>query len=65
MKAMRSGDVSVVTPFRYIRLVFGVGLGVLVFGETLDSATVLGCLLIVATGLFIMWRGHVVARSDT
>ena len=57
MKAMRTGEVSVVTPFRYTRLVFGVGLGVVVFGEKLDRATIVGCALIVATGLFIMWRG--------
>tara|TARA_B110000093_G_scaffold33521_1_gene34505 strand:- start:12899 stop:13828 length:930 start_codon:yes stop_codon:yes gene_type:complete len=63
MKAMRTGEVSVVTPFRYTRLVFGVGLGVLVFGERLSGATVVGCLLIVATGLFIMWRGRVAAQG--
>ena len=63
MKAMRTGEVSVVTPFRYTRLVFGVGLGVLVFGERLDGATIVGCALIVATGLFIMWRGRVAARG--
>ncbi len=63
MKAMRTGEVSVVTPFRYTRLVFGVGLGVLVFGERLDGATIVGCALIVATGLFIMWRGKVAARG--
>jgi len=63
MKAMRTGEVSVVTPFRYTRLVFGVALGVLVFGERLDGATIVGCALIVATGLFIMWRGRVAARG--
>lgn len=63
MKAMRTGEVSVVTPFRYTRLVFGVGLGVLVFGERLDRFTVVGCLLIVATGLFIMWRGRVSGKG--
>ena len=63
MKAMRTGEVSVVTPFRYTRLVFGVGLGVLVFGERLDGATIVGCALIVATGLFIMWPGKVAARG--
>lgn len=63
MKAMRMGDVSVVTPFRYSRLIFGVGLGVLVFGERLDAPTILGCVLIVATGLFIMWRGQVAAKA--
>ena len=60
MKAMRAGKVSVVTPFRYTRLVFGVGLSVLVFEERLDEATVVGCLLIVATGLFI--KGSTLSR---
>jgi len=58
MNAMRSGDVSVVTPFRYTRLLFAVVLGITVFGEQLDGPTIVGCLLIVATGLFIMWRGQ-------
>jgi drug/metabolite transporter (DMT)-like permease len=53
---MRTGEVSVVTPFRYTRLVFGVGLGVLVFGEALDGATLLGAGLILAAGLYTMLR---------
>ncbi len=57
-QAMRTGDVSAVTPFRYTRLLFGVGLGVVVFGETLDTPTIVGSLIVVASGLFIMWRGR-------
>lgn len=57
MKAMRTGDVSAVTPFRYTRLIFGVALGVLVFGEELDAAMGIGSALIVVSGLFILWRG--------
>lgn len=56
MKAMRTGDVSAVTPFRYTRLIFGVALGVLFFGETLSSAMLLGSGLIVLSGLFILSR---------
>ena len=57
-QAMRTGDVSAVTPFRYTRLLFGIALGVIVFGETLSTATVIGSLIVVASGLFIMWRGR-------
>ncbi len=57
-RAMRTGDVSSVTPFRYTRLVFGVALGVLVFGETLDAPTVIGGLIVVASGLYILARGR-------
>lgn len=57
MKAMRTGDVSAVTPFRYSRLLFGVALGIFLFDEKLTATMVLGCALIVLSGLFIMWRG--------
>jgi drug/metabolite transporter (DMT)-like permease len=57
MKAMRTGEVATVTPFRYTRLLFGVGLGIFAFGEQLDAMMIAGCTLIVAAGLFIFWRG--------
>ena len=56
MKAMRTGDVSAVTPFRYTRLLFGVAMGVLFFGEQLSSSILIGSGLIVLSGLFILWR---------
>jgi drug/metabolite transporter (DMT)-like permease len=58
MKAMRTGDIATVTPFRYTRLVFGVGLGVLVFGERLDAGMVLGSVVIASAGLLIAWDGR-------
>ncbi len=57
MKAMRIGEISAVTPFRYSRLLFGVAFGVLLFDEQLDISMLIGCGLIVVSGLFILWRG--------
>ena len=57
MKAMRTGEVSAVTPFRYSRLLFGIALGVVIFGESLTPAMLAGSALIVCSGLFILWRG--------
>ncbi len=57
MKAMRTGEVSAVTPFRYTRLIFGIALGVFVFGEALSLPMIVGSGLIVISGLFILWRG--------
>lgn len=57
MKAMRTGEVSAVTPFRYSRLLFGVGIGVVFFDEGFDRYMGLGSCLIVLSGLFILWRG--------
>lgn len=48
--AMRTGDVSVVSPFRYSRLLFALILGVFVFAERPDAVTLLGSLLIVLSG---------------
>ncbi|WP_297016371.1 DMT family transporter [Thalassospira sp.] len=65
MKAMRSGDVSSVTPFRYTRLLFGLALGVFLFGEELDIPMLIGCSIVVLSGLFILWRGKKVKADAT
>ena len=56
MTAMRTGEVSAVTPFRYTRLIFGIALGVILFGERISTAMVIGSALIVTSGLFILWQ---------
>jgi len=63
MKAMRTGEVSAVTPFRYSRLLFGIAFGVLLFDEQLSSSMLIGCGLIVVSGLFILWRGKQTTAS--
>jgi len=56
------GEVSTVTAFRYSRLLFGLTLGVMIFDEELSATTVLGSVLIVFSGLFILWRGKALAN---
>lgn len=63
MKAMRTGEVSAVTPFRYTRLLFGVALGMAVFGEELSLSILVGSGLIVLSGAFILWRGRQVVAQ--
>jgi len=60
--AMRIGEVSVVTPFRYTRLVFALILGVLVFAERPDAMTLLGSAVIVGSGIYTLLRSRRVAR---
>jgi drug/metabolite transporter (DMT)-like permease len=55
-RAMRAGDVSATAPFRYIRLVAALAIGMLVFGERPDTLTWAGAALIVGAGLFTLWR---------
>ncbi len=54
--AMRIGEVSAVTPFRYSRLIFGAIIGILAFGESLDIWTIVGAIIVVGSGLYAFWR---------
>lgn len=54
--AMRVGDIPVVTPFRYTRMVFALIVALTVFGERPDALTYIGAAIIVAAGLFTLWR---------
>ncbi len=56
--AMRTGEISVVAPFRYTRLVFAMALGVMVFGERPDLMTILGSVVVVASGIFTLLRSQ-------
>jgi drug/metabolite transporter (DMT)-like permease len=60
--AMRVGEIAVVTPFRYTRLVFAFVIAVLVFDETIDALTILGVAIVVATGLYTFWRERQATR---
>mgnify|MGYP000686227749 CR=1 FL=1 len=60
--AMRVGEIAVVTPFRYTRMVFALGIGALAFGERPDAATLGGAGLIIASGLYTIFRERRLAR---
>jgi drug/metabolite transporter (DMT)-like permease len=60
--AMRLGDVSVITPFRYTRLIFALIIGIGIFGERPDMLTYMGAALIIASGLYTVLRERQLAR---
>ncbi len=53
---MRVGDVAVVSPFRYSGLLWALLLGWLVFGDWPDGLTMIGAAIVVAAGLFTLYR---------
>ncbi|MEP1209825.1 MAG: DMT family transporter [Rhizobiaceae bacterium] len=61
--SLRMSDVSVVTPFRYSRIIFLLILGVAVFDERPSQMMLIGAALIIASGLYMMWREQQVKRS--
>ena len=54
--AFRSGDMSVVSPFRYFYLFFAVLGGIVVFTEIPDWISLLGMALIVTAGVYLLHR---------
>ena len=49
-------EASAVQPFAYLQLVFGAMIGVAVFGEIIAWNVALGAGIVVAAGLFTLWR---------
>ncbi|WP_299632421.1 DMT family transporter [uncultured Roseobacter sp.] len=63
VQVMRAGDVSFIAPFRYTGLIWALLLGWVVFGEWPGMMTLLGAGIIVATGLFTLYREHALMRG--
>jgi drug/metabolite transporter (DMT)-like permease len=61
--AVRVGDLSFVAPFRYSGLVVALVLGFVVFGTFPDGWTLVGAAIVVATGLYTLWREAIRRRG--
>lgn len=54
--AIRHGEISVIAPFRYLVLVWAIIIQILVFSVWPDSLTLTGSAILVATGLYTVYR---------
>lgn len=61
--AFRSGDMAVVSPFRYFNLLFAVIGGIFVFAEWPDRISILGMLLVVTAGIYLLHRERMRAKK--
>ena len=57
ISAMRIGEVSAITPFRYTRLIFGLSIGYFIFNEHVGANAAIGCVLVVLSSIAILYRG--------
>ena len=55
-KAMRLGEISVISPLRYTRLLFGMMVGVFILHEEVDQYMLLGSAIVVMAGLYVLFR---------
>ncbi|MBV6658381.1 MAG: DMT family transporter [Devosiaceae bacterium] len=61
--SVRLGEISVVAPYRYTRLLAALVLGFLVFGEVPDWPMTIGAALVIGAGLFTLYREQVVRKK--
>jgi drug/metabolite transporter (DMT)-like permease len=61
--AMRTAEISYVAPFRYTALLWAILLGYLVFGDIPDGPMIAGAIIVVASGLYTLYRERVVGRG--
>ncbi len=59
---MRVGEIGFVAPFRYAGLVIALIVGYLFFGDWPDGLTLVGAGIVVAMGVFTLYRERVLAR---
>lgn len=62
--AMRLGEVSVVAPFRYTRLVFAMIIAMVFLGERPSATTLLGAAIVVGSGLYAFARERARKRAS-
>ena len=60
--AMRTGEIAAVAPFRYTSLLWAIGIGIVAFGEVPDLPMLAGAAIVVATGIYTLYRERKVAR---
>lgn len=56
IRCYEAAEASAVQPFAYFQLVFASAIGMIVFGEVLRTNVAIGAAIIVAAGLFTLWR---------
>lgn len=57
-EAYRHADVSVVAPFEYTSLILSIAVGYVLFSDIPTIEMLIGAVIVVGAGLFIIWREH-------
>jgi drug/metabolite transporter (DMT)-like permease len=63
VRAFRMAPLSLLAPFQYFEIISATILGYALFGDFPNFSKWVGIMIIVASGLFIIWRERVQARS--
>lgn len=65
IRAYRNGDAAIVAPMQYSQILWATVYGFLLFGERLDLATMIGAGIIIASGVYIVFRESRLGAEST
>jgi S-adenosylmethionine uptake transporter len=63
IRAFRLAPSAIVAPFHYSQMIWGVILGLVLFGDIPDKWVISGSAVIIGSGLYILWRETVRGRA--
>lgn len=64
-ESYRHAEVSTVAPFEYTSMILGIVIGYVVFGDLPTAYTIVGGVIVVAAGIFIIWRERQLGLEDS
>lgn len=64
-RAFSMTETALVAPFHYVQLLWGASIGIMVFGNIPDLWTGIGALIIVSSGIYLIYREHIRHRDLT
>ena len=62
--AMRQGEISFVSPFRFTAMIWAIGFGFLFFGELPNLQTYFGTLVVISTGIYTFRREYLKNKTS-
>ena len=62
--ATRGGNAGIISSFRYSRMIFALIIGYFMFSEIPDAPTLIGAAIIIASGIYTLWRETKLHRAS-
>ncbi len=63
IQAYRRAAASMLAPFAYVQLVWATAVGYAIFGDFPDGPTIAGALVIIASGIYVVYRERAVKET--
>jgi len=64
ISAMRAGQVSFVSPFRYTIMIWAIILGYFIWGDIPNNLTLIGISIVIGMGIFTFWREARIQKNN-